>query len=100
VPDPDQHISIEVFYGTADTQLLVSLQVVAGTTAAEAVQLSGILERFPELKQQELDLGVFAEPCDGSRELMAYDRVEIYRPLLIDPREARRQRVARERGQT
>ena len=97
--DSDQQIAIEVFYGAVEGQLLVSLQVKPGTTAAAAVNLSGLLERFPELNQQTLDLGIYGEPCEGSRELAPFDRVEIYRPLLIDPREARRQRVARERGQ-
>ena len=93
----DELISIEVFYASTDNQLLVALEVEAGTTVDEAVVQSGVLERFPELKQQPLNMGIFAEPCDGDRALKAYDRVEIYRPLLIDPREARRQRVARER---
>lgn len=63
-------------------------------SAEQAVRASGLLEEFPELAGQALALGVFGRTVDGRHVLRAGDRVEIYRPLKIDPREARRRAAA------
>jgi uncharacterized protein len=68
--------------------------VPAGTTAIEAVRLSGIEEQFPEIDLGKHRLGVFGKLCKPDRVLNAGDRVEIYRPLLVDPRAARRELAA------
>ncbi len=97
-------VSVEVVYALPEKQHLVSLQVPQGCTALQAAELSGLLEVYPALREQELRLGIFSKPLDGRHlplpdayVLAAHDRVEIYRPLLIDPKQARMQKVIRER---
>lgn len=87
-------IRVEVAYALPYEQAVLETPVPRGTTAMEAVRRSGILERFAELDEGQLDLGVFGEAIGGDRLLEPGDRVEIYRPLEVDPREARRRRVA------
>lgn len=83
--------NVEVAYAEHDKQLIKSLEVDQGTTAIQAVQASGIAEEFPVLDgDAELELGIFSKKCLPDDVLQPGDRVEIYRPLLIDPKEARR----------
>jgi len=88
-------ITIEVAYATAEQQTLLRLPVPVGTTMSEAVQRSGILQRFPEIDPATVTLGIFSrmEKAPARRVLQEGDRVEIYRPLLIDPMEARKARA-------
>ncbi|MFP6806017.1 MAG: RnfH family protein [Pseudomonadales bacterium] len=88
-------IKIEVCYGLANEQCLIELQVPVGTTLIEAIQLSGILDRFPMLNIDSARKGIFSQFADDRQVLQAGDRVEIYRPLVVDPMEARRQRAQR-----
>lgn len=93
-------ITIEVAYGLPQEQVLLVLAVPAGTTAREAVRLSRLAERFPAIDPEHAPLGIFGklEKDPAARVLRAGDRVEIYRPLLIDPKEARRLRAERARA--
>lgn len=93
-------IAIEMACVLPEHQELLALEVPAGTTLHEAVGLSGILTRFPELDVASLRFGVFGkiEKSPQARVLAAGDRVELYRPLLIDPREARRARAEKARA--
>lgn len=93
-------ITIEVAYGLPREQLLLVLAVPAGTTAREAVRLSRLADRFPDLDPDHAPLGIFGklEKDPEARVLRAGERVEIYRPLLIDPKEARRLRAERARA--
>ncbi|OSI15241.1 RnfH family protein [Neisseria dumasiana] len=86
-------VEIEIVYGTADKQLLQRLSVAEGTTAREAVLQSCIAEEFPEADVQNAPLGIFGKAVKDDTVLRDKDRVEVYRPLLIDPKEARRLRV-------
>ncbi len=90
-------ITIEVAYAQPYKQYVIELQVAKGTTAEQAIQLSGIQQRFPDEDLQALEVGVFAEMIDDPKSyvLEPFDRVELYRPLTIDPKEARRQRAER-----
>jgi len=92
-------IAIEVAFATPEKQLIVALDVPAGTNAVEAVRLSGIAREFPDEDIAAAPLGIFgrklAEP--EKTELATGDRVEIYRPLLIDPKQARLNRAAKAR---
>ncbi len=90
-------ITIEVVYGLPDEQVLLSLAVPAGTTVREAARLSQLAERFPGIDIGRVPLGVFGrlEKDPDTRVLSEGERVEIYRPLLIDPKEARRLRAER-----
>ena len=89
----DDVISIEVAYGCAESQSLIELQVTRGTTLIEAIRLSGIADKFPEINMIDSRKGIFGKFAENDKVLGNHDRVEIYRPLLIDPREARRRRA-------
>lgn len=88
-------IEVEVAYAEPREQVIVSLRVPEGTSAREAVRRSGLLERFPGIELRDDSLGVFGVPVSPCAPLAAGDRVEIYRPLAIDPKQARRLRAAR-----
>lgn len=91
----DQQIDVEVAYATPDKQLIIPLQVDRGVTVEQAVKLSGVLEHFPEIDPEKIKVGIFGKVCKPDSELQAGERVEIYRPLLLDPKEHRRQRAAK-----
>ena len=90
-------IDIEVAYATAEKQALVRLEVPPGTTAREAVARSGIREKFPDMKLDENALGVFSRKVPPDYPMQAGDRLEIYRPLIADPKEVRRRRARAQR---
>ncbi len=93
-------VAVEVAYALPDKQRIEVLDVPAGTTAIEAVALSGIEAHFDELVvSDDLKLGVWGKAVAHSRPLEAGERVEIYRPLLIDPKEVRKQRAAKARAE-
>ncbi|MBT8106149.1 MAG: RnfH family protein [Woeseiaceae bacterium] len=81
---------VEVVFALPDRQVLEALDVEAGATVAEAISQSGIERRFPEIDMSVLQVGIWGRPAERSRVLREDDRVEIYRPLETDPREARR----------
>jgi len=86
-------IEVEVAYATPEKQEIVVVSLAAGANAAEAISASGLRRKFPELGMGELAVGLFAKPCQMDQVLASGDRVEIYRPLLNDPKDARRQRA-------
>ncbi|KPC55277.1 RnfH family protein [Amantichitinum ursilacus] len=88
-----QDITVEVVYATREKQKLISLKVPEGTTAEDAVRRSGILNDFPEIDLGKNKLGIFAKAVKNDTVLREKDRVEIYRPLIADPKEVRRQRA-------
>lgn len=91
-------IHVEVAYARPEEQAVVKLTVAIGTTVEQAVELSGILERFPEIDLSRNKLGIFGEITVLDRPLQEHDRVEIYRPLRGDPRELRRRRIAQSKA--
>jgi uncharacterized protein len=88
-------LDIEVAYAKPDQQVIVALEMPEGATVEQAVSASGLLERFPEIDRINLNAGIFGSICKLDQHLKQGDRVEIYRPLLHDPKEARRQRAAK-----
>lgn len=90
----DNKTLIEVAYATPLKQLILECQVEAGTSARDAVATSGIRQHFPEIDPETCDLGVFGKVIPEDYELQDGDRIEIYRPLIADPKEIRRQRAA------
>ena len=100
----EEGITVEVAYALAEKQEIVSLTVPLGTTARQAVELSDIGSRFPDLDVDGATMGIFSQIL-GSKGvsgpddycLQAHDRVEIYRPLIVDPKEVRRERAAKAR---
>jgi len=87
-------IRVEVAYALPENQFLVELEVNDTTSALEAIRQSGLFKLYPELEQQDLEIGIFSKPVAADTALKNGDRVEIYRPLTIDPKEARRLRAA------
>lgn len=89
-------IHIEVAYALPDKQRIVKLDVPSGTTALQAVSMSQLDEVFDDLVVgPDIKLGVWGKAVTGDRVLTMGERVEIYRPLLIDPKEVRKARAAR-----
>lgn len=100
-------IEVEVAYALPHQQKLIALLVEPGTTAYQAAERSGITQYFPELNLADAPMGLFGQAF-GTKGLApahdyilhAGDRVEIYRPLTADPKEARRKRAAKKAGDT
>lgn len=90
----DQTIMVEVAFALPDKQAIVEVQVSPGTTALEAAQQSGIVDRFEGLTLENAKLGVFGKAVANTYVMSVGERVEIYRPLLIDPKEVRKARAA------
>lgn len=86
-------LEIEVAYATPECELIIALAVAPGTTAIEAIQRSGILQRMPEIDLAKNKIGVFGKLVSPDYVLHQHDRVEIYRPLVADPKEIRRIRA-------
>ncbi|MBP7970390.1 MAG: RnfH family protein [Aquaspirillum sp.] len=86
-------IQIEVVYAKQEQQALLKLMVEEGTTAQQAVEQSGILQQFPEIDPTQLKLGIFSKAIKSETVLRERDRVEIYRPLIADPKAVRRSRA-------
>ncbi len=87
-------LSVEVAYALPDDQTLLSIQVRQGATVQDAIQQSGILESYPEIDLSRNKVGVFGKLAKLDAALREGDRVEIYRPLIADPKEVRRLRAA------
>lgn len=86
-------LEIEIAYGLPDRQYLRAMQVPEGTTARQAVLQSSLDQEIPNLDLASAPLGIFGKRVKDDTVLRTRDRIEIYRPLLIDPKEARRRRV-------
>jgi putative ubiquitin-RnfH superfamily antitoxin RatB of RatAB toxin-antitoxin module len=96
----DQQISLEVVYGTPEKQVLLEVVVEQGTTVQQAILASGIAKRFPDINLEVLKVGIWNRTCQLTDLPKKGDRIEIYRPLIADPKEARRRRAekAKEEG--
>ena len=90
-------ITVEVAYASPDRQELRALQLPQNASVREAISASRLPELFPEIDLDNGKVGIFGRlvPMNGS--LRDGDRVEIYRPLVCDPRETRRRRAARQK---
>lgn len=86
-------IDVEVVYALRDVQESVRLRLETGATARDAVNASGIQRRYPEIRVEAGYLGVYSRLCDPDQVLQDGDRVEIYRPLITDPKQARLRRA-------
>jgi uncharacterized protein len=88
-----EFIEVEVAYAKPEEQAIVPIKVPQGITLEQTIKLSGLLARFPEISQTGLKVGIFGVVCKLEQIIRQGDRVEIYRPLIHDPKEARRQRA-------
>jgi len=84
----------EVAYGRMDEQALLAVESDTALTAEQVIRRSGILERFPEIDLASNKIGIFGKAAKLDALLSEGDRVEIYRPLIADPKEARKKRAA------
>ncbi len=87
-------LHIEVVYALPDRQEVARLQLQEGATVQQAVEASGLLSKFPEIDLAKSKLGIYAKLTKLDAVLRDRDRVEIYRPLIADPKEVRKQRAA------
>lgn len=87
-------INVEVVYALAEKQSLLSFAIKEGATAIEAVKHSGIMDTYSTIDLETIKLGIFSKSCMNEQVLNEGDRVEIYRPLIADPREVRKRRAA------
>jgi putative ubiquitin-RnfH superfamily antitoxin RatB of RatAB toxin-antitoxin module len=92
---PESTLNVELVYARPDVQVVLPFSVATGTTARQLVMRSGIEARFPEIDPRRCPLGIFGTRVADDRALLEGDRVEIYRPLAADPKDARRRRAAR-----
>ena len=91
---PESHmIAVEVAYALPEKQLLLCLNVAAGTTVDEAIEQSGIRNYFEDLVIEPDGVGIFSQKVSLDQKLKSGDRVEIYRPLIADPKQIRRERA-------
>lgn len=90
----DPHINVEVVFAKPGEQVLEQVRVPADATVEVVIQRSGILRRFPEIDLAVNKVGVFGKATKLSATLNDGDRIEIYRPLIADPKEARKKRAA------
>jgi uncharacterized protein len=86
-------LSVEVVYATPERQVRYVLRVEEGATVSDAIRDSGVLEAFPEVDFARNRVGIYGRLAHLAQLLRDGDRVEIYRPLSADPKEARRKRV-------
>lgn len=86
-------INIEVVYALPDEQVLLRTQVPADSSVADAIHASGILLRYPQIDLTTNKLGIFGKLTQPDTVLRDRDRIEIYRPLIADPKEVRRKRA-------
>lgn len=84
---------VEVSYGLPDQQWLVTVEVPVGSCVGDVLALPEVRQQLPAEAWETDAMGVFSQPCDGSTVLEAHDRIELYRPLLCDPKEMRRARA-------
>lgn len=95
VDDPvNATLQVEIAYARADKQAIIAIEVPAGATVEQAIVQSRIQEQFPEIDLQSAKVGIFGKLGKLSAVLRTGDRVEIYRPLLADPKEVRKKRAA------
>ena len=87
-------INVSVAYALPDRQYLFELQVAPGTTLEETIQLSGLLRQVPDIDLAQARVGIYGKLKTLETLVRERDRIEIYRPLIADPKDARRKRAA------
>ncbi len=88
-----ESIYIEIAYATPDKQMILECRVEPGTSPRDAVINSAIDEYFPEIAKDSCDIGIFGKVIRPDHSLENGDRIEIYRPLIADPKEVRKKRA-------
>jgi len=88
-------VQVYVSYATAQREFLRVMQVAPGTTIGQAIETSGVLAEFPEINLVTQPVGIYAKKKSLDTVLRERDRIEIYRPLIADPKDSRRKRAAK-----
>jgi len=88
-------LQVWVSYGTAERVFLHAMQVAPGTTIGQAIETSGVLAEFPDINLVTQPVGIYAKKQSLDTTLRERDRIEIYRPLIADPKDSRRKRAAK-----
>ncbi|MCE5182508.1 MAG: RnfH family protein [Betaproteobacteria bacterium] len=94
-----EEISVEVVYALPHKQEVLPLKVRPGTMLSEAIEQSGVLRDFPEIDLATAKMGIFSKQAKLDTVLRDKDRIEIYRPLIADPKEIRKKRAAEGKGE-
>lgn len=87
-------LTVEVAYALPQKQELISLKLPPGATVRQAIEASGLMRKYPEIDLARNKLGIFAKLTKPDAAFRDRDRIEIYRPLIADPKEVRKQRAA------
>jgi putative ubiquitin-RnfH superfamily antitoxin RatB of RatAB toxin-antitoxin module len=96
--DVAKTIRVEVAYARADQQLILELRVDQAASVEQAISASGILQRFPEIDLTNIKVGIFGKLTKLDQPLRDQDRIEIYRPLIADPKSIRKKRAEMRKG--
>ncbi|MGK0298298.1 MAG: putative ubiquitin-RnfH superfamily antitoxin RatB of RatAB toxin-antitoxin module [Gammaproteobacteria bacterium] len=92
-------INVDIAYATEKYVELISVKVNRGASVMEAIHQSGIMQLYPEADIKIGNIGIYSKICSEDTQLTDGDRIEIYRPLKADPKEARRKRATRQKNQ-
>ena len=92
-----ENINIEVAYASSRESIILSVSIPVGSTIKQGIELSGILEKYPEIDLTRNKVGIFSKLKPLDETLNEGDRIEIYRPLIADPKDARRSRAERQK---
>ena len=92
-----ENINIEIAYGTPGESVILTVNVPYGSTIMQGIEHSGILEKYPEIDLTRNKVGIFSKLKPLDETLNEGDRIEIYRPLIADPKDARRSRAERQK---
>lgn len=93
----DERVRVSVVYALPDRQVVVDIEVAAGATVEAVVAQSQLAQQFPDIAARPLACAIYGRAVSNSSVVRGGDRIEILRPLLIDPKESRRQAAARNR---
>jgi putative ubiquitin-RnfH superfamily antitoxin RatB of RatAB toxin-antitoxin module len=96
--DIAEELQVYVVYATPQDEFIHPMRVAPGTTIGQAIETSGVLARFPEINLVTQPVGIYAKKKTLETVLRDRDRVEIYRPLVADPKDSRRKRAAKKQG--
>ena len=88
-------MDVQVTFATPSVQTVIAVTLNEKNTVQQAIELSGVLKKFPEINLTEINVGVFGKLCKLDRAVEQGDRIEIYRPLIHHPMDARRNRAIR-----
>jgi putative ubiquitin-RnfH superfamily antitoxin RatB of RatAB toxin-antitoxin module len=88
-----ERIKITLCYAPTSQPILYALEVDEGTTIGQAIEISGILQQAPDINLVTMPVGIYGKKKTLDTVLRARDRIEIYRPLIADPKDARRRRA-------